>query len=439
MARSQAKQGCDRRSFLSRGAALSLGVAQAGWLGRLAALAGEGDKPKRSCLLLWMSGGPSQTDTFDLKPGHPNGGPVKPIATKVPGIQISEHLPKVATWMRDLAVVRSMSTKEGDHERATQHLRTGYLPQASIQFPALGSLVAHEHADRAMDLPRYVSILPRGVFAPGRPPAGFLSPEYAPLVVGRSGGMDDPGEESLQVENLNLPRSVRPDQARDRLALMGDLEREFLQSRPGIMAESHRSAYQQAVRLMRPEAAQAFDLTRESDQTRTSYGRTPFGQGCLLARRLIERGVPFVEVTLGGWDTHDDNFAAVQRLCGSLDTAWGSLMAELAERKLLESTLVVWMGEFGRTPVINPRQGRDHYPKAWSVVLGGGGIRGGQVLGRTSPDGLEVAERPVSVPDLMATICIALGLDPNKQNLSNVDRPIRLADPVGKPLRELLV
>jgi uncharacterized protein (DUF1501 family) len=189
---------------------------------------------------------------------------------------------------------------------------------------------------------------------------------------------------------------------------------------------------------MKESAAKAFDLTEEKAKTRDAYGRNRFGLGCLLARRLVERGVPFVEVTLGGWDTHDNNFAQVKNLCDTLDPAWAALLADLKDRGLLEITTVVWMGEFGRTPGINPRNGRDHYPNAWSVVLGGGGIKGGQAIGKTSNDGMKVEERPVSVPDLLATICHAIGIDPAKQNMSNVNRPIRIVDQSAKPITEAL-
>jgi uncharacterized protein (DUF1501 family) len=189
---------------------------------------------------------------------------------------------------------------------------------------------------------------------------------------------------------------------------------------------------------MRTEAAAAFDLSGEKPTLRDKYGRNRFGQGCLLARRLVERGVPFVEVTLGGWDTHVNNFEQVKTLCQTLDPAWSTLMDDLKDRGLLDSTLVVWAGEFGRTPGINPRQGRDHYPVAWSVVLGGGGINGGQAVGKTGQDGMAVEDRPVSVPDLLATVCLATGIDPTKQNLSNVGRPIRVVDQSARPLREVL-
>jgi hypothetical protein len=419
-----------RRALLRRGALGAAGIALSGWLGDLAVGAAADPRRNRACILLWMAGGPAQTDTFDLKPGHPNGGPFREIATAAPGVRISEHLPQLARHTDRLAVLRSMQTKEGDHGRATAHLRTGYTPQGSIRFPALGALVSHERVDEDGDLPGFVSVTPQAGFAQPSVAAGFLGPRHAPLVVGPSGG-------ELKVEDLQAPW-VSADRSRERLALLREMEMPFLSSRPGPGTASHVTAYDRAVRLQRQAAAQAFDLSAEPDRLRDRYGRSLFGQGCLLARRLVERGVPFVEVTLGGWDTHDNNFEQVRALCDILDPAWATLMEDLNDRGLLDSTLVVWMGEFGRTPGINPRNGRDHYPAAWSVVLGGGGIRGGQTVGRTSPDGLRVEERPVKVPDLMATICLALGLDPKKQNQSNVARPIRLADPSAEPVKEVL-
>jgi uncharacterized protein (DUF1501 family) len=423
----------NRRRFL-RTTAVGL---SSGWLPALAATAADHPDRRRAGIVLWMSGGPSQTDTFDPKPTHANGGPFKPIDTAAAGVRVAEHLPQVAGQMKHLAVVRSMATKEGDHGRATLHLRTGNLPQGAIDFPVLGSLVAKEREQPGSDLPGYVSITPR--VGPAALSAGFLGPQFAPLVVGGTGDVFG-GEPAggLRVENLGLPANVSPTRMSDRLALLDESEADFLAARPGAATMSHKSAYQRAVRLMRESAARAFDLSDEDEKLRDRYGRTRFGQGCLLARRLVERGVPFVEVTLGGWDTHDNNFAQVKNLCGTLDPAWAALMADLKDRGLLDTTTVVWMGEFGRTPVINPRNGRDHYPNAWSVVLGGGGIRGGQAFGRTSASGLEVEERPVSVPDLLATVCLALGIDPSKQNMSNVNRPIRVVDPSGKPVKEVL-
>jgi hypothetical protein len=411
----------------------SLGGAlgMSGLISRVAAQVAPDPRRLRSCILLWMSGGPTQTDTFDLKPGHENGGPFTPIQTAAAGIRISEHLPRVAEQMNHLAIVRSMQTREGDHGRASYHLRTGHVPMPPIQFPTFGSLVAKERERAESDLPSYVSIAFAGPASPG-----FLGPRYAPLQVGQ--GADAEGENGLRVQNVARPSSVSRDRFDDRLALLRESESDFLNSRPGVATQSHRSAYDRAVRLMSPEAAQAFDLSRESASLREAYGRNSFGQSCLLARRLVERDVPFVEVSLGGWDTHDNNFPAVRGRCGILDPAWATLLTDLRERGLLERTLVVWMGEFGRTPTINPRLGRDHYPAAWSVVLGGGGVRGGSVVGRTSADGRSVEDRPVPVGDLVATICMAMGIDPYKQNMSNVGRPIRIADQSAVPLREIL-
>jgi uncharacterized protein (DUF1501 family) len=331
--------------------------------------------------------------------------------------------------MRRLAVIRSMCTREGDHGRATAHLRTGYLPQGAIRFPSLGALVSNELAAADADLPGYVSVMPQGAFALASVAAGFLGPRHAPLVVDGSGG-------TLRVEDMAA--TVPAVRAGERLRLLHEMQADFLASRPGAGAASHVTAYDRAARLERAAAARAFDLSAESPALRDRYGRNRFGEGCLLARRLVERGVPFGEVTLGGWDTHDNNFERVGQLCGVLDPAWATLLDDLGQRGLVDDTLVVWMGEFGRTPRINPRNGRDHYPAAWSVVLGGGGIRGGQTVGRTSRDGAAVEDHPVAVPDLMATILRALGLDPMKQNQSNVNHPIRLADPTAVALREVL-
>jgi hypothetical protein len=402
-----------------------------GWLPALARDAADHASRKRSCIVLWMSGGPSQTDTFDPKPGHAHGGPFRAIATAAPGVRIAEHLPLLAKETNHLALIRSMSTREGDHGRATLHLRTGNLPQGGIDFPTFGSLVSHERAKPDDELPDYVSISPRGLGAAALS-AGFLGSRHAPLVVGGEAN----GE--LRVQDLGLPGDITPTRASDRRDLLIEVEADFLDRRPGPARDSHRTAYQRAARLMRASAASAFDLASEETALRDRYGRNRFGQGCLLARRLVERGVPFVEVTLDGWDTHDNNFVHVKNLCQTLDPAWATLMVDLRDRGLLDSTLIVWMGEFGRTPVINPRQGRDHFPAAWSVVLGGGGIRGGQAFGQTGADGMTAGDRPVAVADLLATICLGLGIDPTKQNMSNVARPIRIVDLSAKAVKEVL-
>jgi uncharacterized protein (DUF1501 family) len=429
-----------RRHWLQSVTASSLGLSASGWLPQLASAAADDPTRKRSCILLWMNGGPSQTDTFDPKPEHKNGGPFRAISTATPGLFLGEHLSKLAAHSEKLAVVRSMETREGDHGRATFHLRTGNLPQGAIQFPVLGSLVANERQE-SHDLPGFISVTPPRLFAPESISAGFLGPRFAPLMVGREAQADyrvDAGGGVLKVQDLERARGIDSLRSQDRLDLLAELTQEFTKTHPGLGTAGHRTAYEQARRLMQPEAAGAFDLDEEPAALRDRYGRHRFGQGCLLARRLIERKVPFVEVTLGGWDTHDDNFKKVADLCNVLDPAWSTLLDDLSARGLLDDTLVVCMGEFGRTPGINPRQGRDHYPHAWSVVLSGGGIRGGSIAGRTGNDGMIVEDRPTSVPDLLATILLALGLDPRKQNMSNVNRPIRLADPDAKPLSEIL-
>jgi Protein of unknown function (DUF1501) len=442
-----------RRELLRLGAAGVVGYSMSGWLETLAADAADNPQRRKACILLWMTGGPSQTDTFDLKPGHVNGGPFREIPTSVPGIRISEHLPKLARNMQDMAIIRSMSSREGDHGRATFLLRTGYLPQGPVQYPTLGSLVSHELGREDAPLPNFVSIAPFRQFNPAAYGPGFLGPQYAPLLVGDMGnqfggpqGQND-YERTLQVQDLVPPANLVRPQVDARIGLLEEMERDFVARHPGLSARSHQAAYERAVRLMRTAAATAFNLSEEPSQLRDAYGRNQFGQGCLLARRLIERGVPFIEVSLGGfnnnafaWDTHQNNFDSVQRLSAILDPAWGTLMEDLRSRGMLDSTLIVWMGEFGRTPRINPQRGRDHFPNAWSTVLAGGGLRGGRVIGRTSADGMTVeGSRPVAVPDFLATMCRILGIDPMRQNMSNVGRPIRIADPNAQVIRDLLV
>ncbi|HYT92763.1 MAG TPA: DUF1501 domain-containing protein [Gemmataceae bacterium] len=450
MARNSDLPRLSRRELFKLAAAGVVGYSASGWLEAMANDVANNPQRRRSCILLWMNGGPSQMDTFDLKPGHANGGPYREIQTAVPGIRISQHLPRLARNMRDIVIVRSMSTREGDHGRATFQLRTGYLPQGPIQYPTMGSFISKELGRPDAPLPNFVSIVPYRLFSPAAYGPGFLGPQYAPLLVGDMGnrvfqqGNQNDYEQSLRVEDLQPPGDVSRDQVDARIGLLQEMEREFVARHPGVSPQSHQTAYDRAVRLMRTAASTAFNLTEEPAQLRDAYGRNQFGQGCLLARRLVERGVPFIEVSLGtfagnalGWDTHNQNFQNVQRLSEILDPAWGTLMEDLRSRGLLDSTLIVWMGEFGRTPRINGQQGRDHYPNAWSTVLAGGGLNGGQVVGRTSADGTTVeSDRPVSVPDLMATICRALGIDPVRTtNMSNVGRPIRVADVGAQVIR----
>lgn len=441
----------ERRDFLKLMAAGVSASSLSGWLPLLAAQSqGQLTQPK-SCILLWMPGGPSQLDTFDPKPDHENGGEFKPIQTSVPGIQIGEHLPQVAQMMEHMAIIRSMKTKEGDHGRASYHLRTGYLPAGPIQYPTLGSLIGNEFQYNRAGVPNYVSILSNNFLNPAAFSSGFLGPQRAPLLVGGNvpggGGENVPAYGTpLEVSNIRLRETVSEVQAKSRMDLLKFVEGRFAQNRPGLPTESHQTAYEQAVRMMSSSAMSAFNLDEEPAEIRDAYGKNRFGQGCLLARRLVERGVPFVEVALGGpngenqigWDTHQENFSAVQALCETLDPAWTMLMRDLLDRGLLETTTIVWMGEFGRTPVINQQTGRDHFPNAWSTVLAGGGIRGGQVYGASNDSGMEIADNPVAVNQLIATIMGAMGIDHTNQNMSSVGRPIRLAEPDVEPIRELL-
>jgi hypothetical protein len=443
--------GLSRRQAMRLAAAGVVGFSTSGWIESFAADAAGHPARRKSCILLWMTGGPSQIDTFDPKPGHANGGEFKAIETSVPGLRIGEHLPRLARHMKDIAVIRSMSTKEGDHGRATFNLRTGYQPTGPIRYPTLGSLVAKELGSEESELPNFVSIAPVRGFNPAAFGPGFLGPQFAPLVVGERGAAGPAeaggaGSGSFRVEDLDPPPGVDTRRADARLGLLDSFRQDFQSTHPGYGPISHQDAYRRAVRLMRSAAAKAFELDDEPAPLRDAYGRNPFGQGCLLARRLVERGVPFIEVSLSaaegaagvGWDTHQQNFEAVKKLSEVLDPAWATLMDDLRRLSLLDSTLIVWMGEFGRTPRINPQAGRDHFPGAWSTVLAGGGIKGGQVIGDTGPDGMQVKDRPVSVPDFLATVCTALGVDPMGQNLSDIGRPIRIVDPKAKAIREVL-
>jgi hypothetical protein len=302
----------------------------------------------------------------------------KPIATSVPGIQISEHFAKIAKLADQLAIVRSMTSKEGDHGRATYFLRTGYVPQGPVQYPSLGALVSKELGDDHAELPNFVSVAPFRFLNADAFGAGFLGPSRAPLIVGESGPVPFPrgqnnAEQALQVQDLAPPAQVGKPRSDARIEMIRQLQREFLAQHPDVPVWSHQNAYERAVRLMRSAAAKAFDLEKEEADVRDAFGRNLFGQGCLLARRLVEQ-VPFVEVTLNGWDTHSNNANAVRSLSATVDAAWGSLMTDLKDRGLLETTLIVWMGEFGRTPKFGRPDGRDHWPTSFSAVLAGGGM-----------------------------------------------------------------
>jgi uncharacterized protein (DUF1501 family) len=379
-----------------------------------------------ACILLYMNGGPSHLDTWDPKPGTPTGGPQKAIDTKLPGLRINEYLPRLAGLADKLAVIRSMTSGEDDHDRARYFVHTGNTLTQAADFPDLGSVVAKEWPAPESDLPSFVSI---GGSHTG---PGLLGVSYAPYLVG------DP---NTPVENITPPGSVSADRMAARVRALQEANSDFARRFPTEAARAPGRASERAMKFMTSKAVKAFDLADEKPQTLEAYGITaenpaPFSRGCLLARRLIEAGVRCVEVQLDGWDTHNDNFNQVQALNGQLDAGMAALLTELSDRKLLESTLVIWMGEFGRTPTINGQQGRDHWPRAFSAVLAGGGIKTGQVHGATDEGGAEVKDRPVTVPDLFTTLLAACGIAPGKVLTSPEGRPIRLGR--GKPVAELI-
>lgn len=412
-----------RRTFLQMSAAGVGTLAASGWMRVLADNAKANSPAARkhkSCVLLWMDGGPSHKDTFDLKPDSKGAGDFKPIKTAADGIEISEHLPNVAKVMNHGVLVRGMSTPEGAHPRAKYHLHTGYREgQGGLSYPSLGAIAAKEIGDANAAMPNFVSIGNRSYGA------GFIGPAYQPLIV------QDPAK---GVEDLNS--AVTDKKFADRTGLLGAMEKAFYHDYQATAAVDHQTTVDRAVKLMKSKEAKAFDLGSEPAKGRERYGSGKFADGVLMARRLVEVGVPFVEVTLGGWDTHQDNFTKVKALSGQVDTALAALVNDLKDRGLLESTLVVWMGEFGRTPNINTRgdkPGRDHYPKAWSLAMFGGGIHGGRVVGKTDKEGATVTERPVGVTDFLATVCDVLGIDYAKENLAGNGRPIRIVEKGCKP------
>ena len=436
----------DRRALLRNFGVGLLGSSCASWLPSVAAQVAQDPRRRRHCILLWMSGGPSQTDTFDMKPGHTNGGEFKELQTNVPGLRFSEHLPKLAAQANRLAIVRSISTKEGDHARGTHLVRTGYPPIGSVAYPSIACALAKELTSGTDSLPNYVTIAPPRQINPAAFEPGFLGPAYAPAIVAANDS-PSPGQSAagsnqlanLKLNDLELPPNVDAGQAARRMELWNTLEHKFLANHRATSFDSHNALYRKAAEMMRPEVRAAFDLADEPDAVRRRYGKGVFGQGCLLARRLVERGAPFVEVALGeglGWDTHQDNFSRIKSLSSELDAGWATLMSELQERGLLESTTILWISEFGRTPVINSNAGRDHFPAAWSCVFAGGGIRGGEVYGRTSADGMTIDDSKVAIGDVLATLCAALGVPSDHENLTPSNRPIKLAD--GQPIRDIL-
>ena len=392
----------------------------------LAAAADASGRAHKAVILLWMSGGPSQMETLDPKPGHRNGGPTRSIATAVPGIELAENLPGLAGVMDRVAIIRSMQTREGDHGRATQLLTTGHPVTGIADVPHLGSVMAERLESPSCPLPPFASVTPVDF---GRSGSGYLGPRYSPLVISGDNASAS-GRAGLTIEHLHHPDGDAV--AERRYAMLNSIG--GLSHSAAASVRAYQTNRDAAVAMVRSGGGGAFDLDDEATALRDAYGRNPFGQGCLLARRLVQRGVACVEVTLsaaaaGSWDSHTNNFATVSSLCETLDPAWSTLITDLTDRDMLDDTLVLWMGEFGRTPRINANGGRDHFPDAWSVAMAGGRVRGGQVIGRTSADGMRVTDRPVTAQSLMATSLAAIGIDPRDENESE-ERP-RPLTPAG--------
>ncbi|MCA9618676.1 MAG: DUF1501 domain-containing protein [Myxococcales bacterium] len=375
-----------------------------------------------SLIVLWLQGGPSQLETFDPKPGLPIGGPTRAIPTSVSGLSIAHHLPQIAEQMRHLALIRSVVGEEGDHERASILLKTGRRPEVALTHPSLGAVAAEELPGGDLEIPRYVSILGRDRASRG----GFLGQRYDPFVIG------DP---QYPIQDVIAP--VAAERQARRLDALAALERGFGERHPGVAEHTlHPERTAQAVRTMTSPQLAAFALDDEPSELRRAYGDNPFGRGCLVARRLVEVGVRCVEVTLRGWDSHIDNHGVHARLVRALDPALASLVEDLRERDTLRHTAVLCVGEFGRTPRLNRFEGRDHWPHGFSVAIAGGGVRGGQVIGSTDPEGGREVKDPRTISDVYATVLTGLGIDPELELVTPAARPIRLSE--GAVIGELL-
>lgn len=390
-----------------------------GCLTNTSALAEEARRQQKHCILLWMNGGASQFETFDMKPGRPTGGPYRPIATNVPGTQICELMPKLAQQMDKVAVIRSMRTSEVDHPGGIYLMHTGYRPSATVRFPEIGAIVAKYQGQEGADLPNFIK-----VFGHGDSGAGFLGPKYQAFGIGPEGSLPP-----FSVSSLEAGRE------RQRHDLRSFVEDRFANETKAEVAKMHREAYEAARRLQR--GRDVFKIDAEWAKVRDLYGDSEFGRRCLLARRLVESGVAFVEIGQSSYDAHADNFEWHRGLVPPMEHAWAGLLVDLKQRGLLDKTLVVWTGEIGRTPSINNRAGRDHYVRCWSTALAGCGIKGGAVYGASDQNGVEVKENPVTEGDFFATIYRAMSINPMTENYAGL-RPVPLAPFGSKVVKDLL-
>jgi hypothetical protein len=419
----------DRRGFLSQASTAAAGFA-ATMTGlnvlQEPALAAELKKQQKRVILLWLAGGASQMETWDPKPGAVTGGPFRAIKTSVPGVQISELMPQMAQRMQHTCIIRSLNTRNGDHGSGAKLMMRGRRDEPSLQYPDLGAVLARELGQADSKVPDYVSFYfatEGQSMAPGT--AGFLGARYAPMEMYKS----------MMPENITRQPGISELDHTARADLRELLSRRFAQGRSSGTLASHTEAYQRVRGLMASD--KLFDISRESESMREKYGRTLFGEQVLVARRLIEAGVPFVRIGRAWWDSHGQNFETHQELVPELDHVMAALIDDLKDRGLLQSTLILTLAEFGRTPNINASLGRDHFASAWSMSMTGCGIKGGACYGKTDPTGNRVVEGEIGAGDLFATIYRALGINPHK-NYYVGSRPIPLTDPGTKAVKEVL-
>jgi len=415
-------RGMNRRHFMSHLAGASAFVGSAMAMGRtLEANAATLTKNRKAAILLWMGGGPSCIDLWDLKPGANTGGPFQPISTNG-DMQICEHLPMMAKQMDKASIVRCMSTREADHTRGRYYMHTGYVPNPNIIHPSYGAVVAHQIGTQRpeLEIPAFVSV---GGDSAG---PGFLGMAYSPFAVNSRG----------RIRNLNL--GISPDRVSSRIEALRLMEKGFISQNRGLAASEHAKVLGKTVSLMSSQQMKAFRVETETSKVRERYGDTNFGRGCLLARRLVEANVPFVEVNFGGWDNHQNIFDTLEnRKLPELDRGMSALFEDLDQRGMLDDTAVIWMGEFGRTPNINGNAGRDHWARSWSVVAGGAGMTPGVTIGQTNEDGTKVEGQSYSSEDLMATVCKSLGIDLETTFTSTSGRPMKIANS-GKLIEGLI-
>jgi uncharacterized protein (DUF1501 family) len=423
-------QRVSRRDVLQRLAGLAFGVSVHGHFG-LAGLSAQAAQaqavtPSRdvSVILLQMRGAMSHLDTFDPKPGRAEQGETKAIRTKTPGIQFTEHVPKLAGMSDRLAVLRAMTTETGAHEQATYLMRTSYTAINSIVHPSMGSWTLHAQGKRSKELPGFV-LIGNGNEHPG---AGFLDASYTPVPVA------DPDR---GLENTTQPAYLSDAQFRRRLSLADRIDRAFKNAHEGPQIAAYDQMYKDATKLLGGSGLEAFDISKEPEKLKAQYGDTKFGKGCMLARRLVEAGVRCVEVELGGWDMHRDIFADVGEKATDLDTGMSGLLKDLGDRGMLDSTLVVLATEFGRTPEVNQNAGRDHHPAVFSCVLAGAGIKGGSVYGTSDERGFRPDDDAVMVSDFNTTIAHAAGLPYTKEFSAPNGRPFKIGGG-GTPIKAIL-